>query len=161
MPATLSDRQRLELAIPAYLLYALGSLPGVFVSADPEDSGSADADLTVLRAELRTACLEPFADLVPRKRDALGRRLDRITRGEISQWRGQPALSVMLALWCFLDDLIQRDVLILWEGSAMDRALLQLRPMCEHGFAQPMRVAAAREQGARLLAGLQVEGLYH
>ena len=64
------------------------------------------------------------------------------------------------ALRRILKDLVDREVLTLWEGSAMDRAVHTLLPMCEHGFEEQNRNAAAQEQAVRLLARLRAEGLY-
>lgn len=66
----------------------------------------------------------------------------------------------MLMLWCFLEDLIEHEVLILWEGSAMDRAMQKLVPMCEHGFGSLNGEDEARQKSRELLRLLQVEGLY-
>ena len=66
----------------------------------------------------------------------------------------------MLALWYFVKDLTDREVLILWEGSAMERATSRLLPMFAHGFDEEKRDAAAQEQARHLLARLRVEGLY-
>jgi hypothetical protein len=156
----LTDRQRTELAIPAYLLYALTGAPNVFVPADPDLAARAEADIAELRANLRTACLEPFADLTPTKRQALIRRLERVKRQVTVGWHERPALSLMLMLWCFLKDLTDREVLILWEGSAMDRAMQKLLPMCEYGFAKQADDVAAQEQARALLSHLQAERLY-
>ncbi|WP_298961834.1 hypothetical protein [uncultured Methylobacterium sp.] len=159
MPA-LSDRQRVELAIPAYLLYMLTAAPGVFVPADPEKAARAEADIAALRADLRAACCEPLDDLPAKKREALLRRIDRLAKGVVAGWSERPALSVMLALWYFLKDLTDREVLILWQGSAMERAASRLLPMFAHGFEEQMRDAAAQEQARQLLTHLQAEGLY-
>ena len=159
MPA-LSDRQRVELAIPAYLLYALTAAPGVFVPADPDQAARAEADIAALRADLQAALLEPFSDLVPKKQHALLRRVERIGKGVITGWGNRPALSVMLTLWYFEKDLTDREVLILWEGSAMERATSRLLPMFAHGFDEEKRDATAQEQAQQLLTCLQAEGLY-
>ncbi|MDP4026347.1 hypothetical protein Q8W71_27360 [Methylobacterium sp. NEAU 140] len=156
----LTDRQRIELAVPAHLLYALTSVPDVFVPADPALAARAAADVAELRENLRTACLEPFADLPPVKRQALLRRLERVSQRAVAGWHDRPALSLMLMLWCFLKDLTDRETLILWEGSAMDRAMRKLMPMCEHGFEVHDDATAAQEQARELLGRLQGEGLY-
>ncbi|MCJ2037546.1 hypothetical protein MKK55_01020 [Methylobacterium sp. J-059] len=156
----LTDRQRIELAVPAYLFYALTGAPNVFVPADPDLVARAEADVAELRRNLRTACLEPFADLTPSKRQALIRRLERLKRLMTADWHERPALSLMLMLWCFLKDLTDREVLILWEDSAMDRATRKLRPMCEHGFEKQDDGVAAQEQAGGLLTRFQAEGLY-
>jgi hypothetical protein len=155
-----TDRQRIELAVPAYLLYALTGAPDVFVPADPDLVARAEADVAELRGNLRTACLEPFADLPPSKRQGLIRRLERLKQLVIVDWHERPALSLMLMLWCFLKDLTDREVLILWEGSAMDRATRKLMPMCEYGFEKREVGVAAQEQACALLRRLQAEGLY-
>jgi hypothetical protein len=157
---TLSDRQRVELAIPAYLLYALTAGAGVFVPSDPDHAARAEADVAALRFDLHSACLEPLDDLIPRKKHALLRRIERIGKGVIANWGERPALTVMLTLWYFLKDLTDREVLILWEGSAMERATSKLLPMFEHGFDEQKCDAAAQEQSRQLLARLQAEGLY-
>lgn len=156
----LTDRQRIELAIPAYLLYALTGAPDVFVPADPALAARAEAEVAELRDNLRIACLEPFADLTPAKREALLRRLERIKRQTTGDWHDRPALGLMLMLWCFLKDLTDREVLILWEGSAMDRATRKLLPMCEHGFHEQDAGDTPQEQACALLSRLQTEGLY-
>ena len=156
----LTDRQRIELAVPAFLLYALTGAPDVFVPADPDLAARAEADVAELRGNLRTACLEPFADLTPSKRQALIRRLERLKRQVTTDWHERPALGLMLMLWCFLKDLTDREVLILWEGSAMDRAMQKLMPMCEYGFEKREDDVTAQDQARVLLSRLQVEGLY-
>ena len=159
MPS-LTDRQRLELALPASLLYVLTGAPDVFMPANPEMAVRAAADITALRADLRTTWMEPFADLAPTKRQALLRRLERLNKVVAAAWHEHTALHLLLVLWCFLRDLTDREVLILWEGSAMDRAMQRLMPMCEHAFTDPTAEALAQEQAAVLLGCLQAEDLY-
>ncbi|WP_345823026.1 hypothetical protein ABC766_33785 (plasmid) [Methylobacterium fujisawaense] len=156
----LTDRQRIELAVSAYLFYALTGAPDVFVPADPDLAARAEADIAELRGNLRTACLEPFADLAPVKRQALIRRLERVKRQATTDWHECPALGLMLMLWCFLKDLTDREVLILWEGSVMDRAMQKLMPMCEYGFERQEDGVVAQERARTLLSRLQAEGLY-
>jgi hypothetical protein len=103
--AALTDRQRIELAIPAYLLYALTAAPDVFVPADPGQTARAEADGAELRINLRTAWLEPFTDLAPAKRQALIRCLERAKRQTTTHWHEHSALHLMLMRWCFLKDL--------------------------------------------------------
>ena len=62
---------------------------------------------------LQAALLEPFSDLGPKKQHALLRRVERIGKGVITGWGSKPALSVMLTLWYFVQDLTDREVLIL------------------------------------------------
>ncbi|MGE8131931.1 hypothetical protein ACQKQD_33935 [Methylobacterium sp. NPDC080182] len=156
----LSDRQRIELAIPAYLLLTFTGAPGMFVPVDPALIQHAEARVGALRQDLRAASLEPFSDLAPKKQGALIRRLDRIAKTVIATWKEQPAITTVLTLWCFLKDLVDREVLILWERTAMDRAMDKLLPMFEHGFDQPGRLDEAKAQAARVLDQLRSEGLF-
>lgn len=156
----LNDRQRIELAVPAYLLYSLASAPGVFVPADSDLAAKAETDVAELRENLRIACLEPFADLTPAKGQALLRRLERAKRQVTCNWHERPALGLMLTFWCLLKNLVDREILILWEGSAMDKATRKLLPMLEHGFKEEKDKAAAWEDASALLTKLQAEGLY-
>lgn len=156
----LTDRQRIELAIPAYPLYALAAAPGTFTPADPALAAKAEADIAVLCANLRVACLEPLVDLVPKKRDAIVRRLQRVSSEVIADWRTQPALCLMVTLWYFLRDLTDREVLILWEGSAMERATRQLLPMFAYGFDEGQGDGRAQLQAGELLMRLQADGWY-
>ena len=66
--------RRLGPALPAYLLFALSKLPGVFAPSDPALAERAEADIAALSEDLRIACMEPFTDLAPRKQQALLRR---------------------------------------------------------------------------------------
>ncbi|MGF3024082.1 hypothetical protein ACQVP2_14800 [Methylobacterium aquaticum] len=157
---TLTDRQRVELAIPAYLLLALSSAPGAFVPADADMTARAEADIAKLRADLKAASFEPLEDLSEKKRGALLRRVERIARGVIADWKDRSTLSVMLTLWYFLKDLTDREVLILWEGSAMARAASRLLPMFAHGFDEAKWDTAGQEEAGRLLSRLRAEGLY-
>ncbi|MEN3238733.1 hypothetical protein PUR29_35435 [Methylobacterium ajmalii] len=156
----LSDRQRIELAIPAYLFYTLTGVPGVFAPAEPDMAAKAEADIASLRADLQAACVEPFRDLTEKKQRALLRRVERVGKGVIAQWSDRSMLSVMLTLWYFLKDLTDREILILWQGSTMERATSKLLPMFAHGFDGQKRDAAAQEQAGLLLAQLRAEGLY-
>ena len=159
MPS-LTDRQRIELALPASLLYVLTSAPDVFVPASEDLATRAAIDIEALRADLRTTWMEPFADLQPTKRQALFRRLERLNKMAVATWHEQTALQLVLVLWCFLRDLTDREILILWEGSTMDRVLQRLMPMCEHGFTDPSVEIRAQEQSVALLGRLRAEGLY-
>lgn len=156
----LTDRQRIELAVPAFLLYALTGAPAVFIPTDPDLAERAEADIAELRSNLRTACLEPFSDLTSSKQQALIRRLERLKRLVTADWHERPALSLMLMIWCFLTDLTDRQVLILWQGSAMDRAMQKLMPMCEYGFENREEGLAVQEQARAFLTTLQAVGLY-
>lgn len=117
-------------------------------------------DIAELRGDLRIACLEPFTDLTLARKQALLRRLDRIRRKASVDWHERPALGLMLMLWCFLKDLTDREVLIMWEGSTIDRAMRKLEPMCGHDFGHYDFGQAASEWARSLLNRIRDEGLY-
>lgn len=160
MPELLSDRQRIELAIPPYLLFRLSNLPNVFMPGDANLADRARSDVANLCTQLRTVSLEPFSDLAPKKRDALLRRLERVVKKELLQWKDDSALYVMMKLCIFLEILTKQKLIILWEGTPMDWAMRQLTFMSKHGFDEPELVAVAHAQAAQLLDCFQKEGVY-
>lgn len=160
MSEILSDRQRIELAMPAYLLFAFSTVPGAFSPRDPALAERAEADISNLRTQLRDVSLEPFANLAPKKQNSLLRRTDRIAKGEFAFWKDEPAVFVVLKLCIFLEILIDQQCLILWEGTPMDWAIRQFLLMSKHGYDDPKLVADAHAQANQLLVRLQKEGLY-
>ncbi len=158
--AVLSDRQRVELALPGYLFLALTAAQRVFIPSDPSLEEKAKADLATLRGHLRTACLEPFDDLSEKKRQAMTRRVERAGKATIMGWTDRTAILVMMSFYRFLEDLIEREVLILWEGSAMGEAMRGLVPMFEKKLDNAELDAAARAEASALLTRLQAEGFY-
>lgn len=56
------------------------------------------------------------------------------TRRTTTDWHYRAAIDLMLMLLGLLEDLTAREVRILWECAAMDRAMQKLLPMCEYGF---------------------------
>lgn len=160
MTEILSDRQRIELTIPAYLMFGISSVPGVFAPNDPSLAERAEADISKLRKKLHDVSLEPFADLTPKKRNALLRRLERVAKGEFVYWKDENALIIMIKLVLFLEILVGQQMLILWEGTPMDWAVRQLSLMSRHGFDDPQIIAAGHVQADQMLARFQKEGLY-
>ena len=164
MPApALNDRQRVEIAVPCRMAYALvaancfGPDPG----ADPvEAKAEMDATVARLKTLLTRACVEPLDDLAPREAAKITRRIERVATAVMADWDDQPALSLAMALYYFLRDLIDREVLILWEGSPMGEAMGLLFPMFEHGFAEERLDASTQKRARRLLTSLQAQGYY-
>lgn len=164
MPAPpLNDRQRVEIAVPCRMAYALvaANCFGPDPDADPAEA-AAEMERTVARLKtlLTQACVEPLDDLAPREAGKITRRIERVATAAMADWDDQPALSLAMALYYFLRDLIEREVLILWEGSAMGEAMGLLFPMFEHGFAQERLDASTQKRARRLLTTLQAQGYY-
>ena len=162
MPA-LTDRQRVEVAVPCTLVFALVTAGcfGIDPDADPVE-GQAELEVKVkaLRVLLERACREPIEDLTPRERGKMVRRIERVTQAAAKGWEGQPAVKIALTLYYFLRDLTEREILVLWEGSAMGEAMEMLFPMFEHGFHEAVMDASAQKQSRRLLRQLQTAGYY-
>lgn len=164
MPQPLTDRQRVEIAVPARLV--LGLVASNCFGLDPkaEDREAAEAELAASRQRLRdlmiAACMDPIDDLPPREGVKVARRIERLVDRLAMDFDQQPAVKVAMALYYFIEDLLQRERLILWEGSAMGEALSILLPMFEYGFEREQQDASARKQARRLLEKLQKEGFY-
>lgn len=161
MPS-LTDRQRVELAVPARLIFGLAVSDCFAPEPDltPEQLAEGQAQVARLRAHLVTACVEPIVDLAPRLQGKLARRIERTVEEIGRYFDGQDNLKVALCLYYFLADLLEREILVLFEGSAMAEAMALLLPMMEHGFGRERLDASAQKQARRLLARLQAAGLY-
>lgn len=152
MTSVLTDQQRVELAIPARLVWDL-AMAGCF--SDP------DAEVVErLKALLQAACSEPMADLPRKAKAKIARRIERAIVPVLKPWQGGSAVSLGMALYHFLEDLLSREVLVLLEGSSFAEAMAILLPMMEHGFEEEGRDATARDQARALLSGLQAAGYY-
>jgi hypothetical protein len=148
----LTDRQRVEIAIPARLVFGVVAAK---CFSDP------DAEV-VKRLEdlLVQACVEPIADLPEQKGIQVARRIERTTDAIAKDFDDQPAVKIAMALYYFLQDLLEREVLVLWEGSAFAEAMQILMPMFEHGFEVQRIDASAQKQARRLRERLEREGYY-
>lgn len=159
----LTDRQRVELAVPCYLTFTLirarcfGPDPALELEEGKREVERQTEELERLCA---LACCEPIEDLPPRERGKLARRIERVVNEAIKPWEGQPAIKIAMTIYHFLRDLTDREVLVLWEGSAMGQTMDLLFPMFEHGFACERQDASAQKQARRLLTFLQGQGYF-
>lgn len=160
----LTDRQRIELALPAMLFWGLAACDCFGPDPNAPDQAEAEREVIVKKQQLRdllsTACHEPVEDLPPKKLAQMARRIDRLATYCADDFQQQPAVKVAMALYYFLEDLLQRDCLVLWEGSAMGTAVEMLMPMFAHGFERERQDASAQKQARRMLEKLQREGFY-
>ncbi len=157
----LTDRERIECALPAFLASALvfaevfGPDPD---AADPEEARAEVAAKTKrIRALTIAGVTEPFADCRPSERSRLTRRAADLGGDCIRAMGFEEQASVKFAMtyYYWLEDLLARDVLSLIEGSSMGEAVTMLMPMMEHGFESERRDASARKQAARMLRWFQ------
>ena len=159
----LTDRQRVELAIPARLVF--GIVAANCFAPNPEadaDEALAELERNVARLKelLTTACVEPIADLPERLGSKVARRIERVVDAAAKPFDDQPAVKVAMALYYFLEDLLSRGVLELLEGSAFAEAMGILMPMFEHGFSEEKLDRSAQKRARQLLEHLQREGYY-
>lgn len=159
----LTDRQRIELAIPARLTFGLvaANCFGPDPNADPEEAAAELERSRARLADLLTeACLEPLVGLMPKDEIKIARRIERTVDAIARPYDGQPAIKLALVLFYFLSDLVEREVLELWEGSAFGEAWKLLEPMFAHGFEEERLDKSAQKQARKLLESLKREGLY-
>lgn len=162
--AYLNDRQRVELALPARLFYAL-AVCDVF-AVDPAHADTPDAaekgmrEVAELRDLLKVACIEPIADIDPRKAGQLSRRIDRVAKEVTAEYDQERGIKLALVFYYWLEDLLSRGVLVCHEGSTFGRAIRMLFTMFQHGFAIEKQDASAQKQARRLLEKFQVAGYF-
>jgi hypothetical protein len=164
MSAPLTDRQRVELAIPVRLLcgIAAGSHFSCFDSKTGEVIDQEGyAQLVELRELLIEASREPIADLTPPAAAKLARRIERVYRALVADWHEEAAAArVAIAVVHFTRALVDAGVLVLHEGSAVAKAADLLIPMVEYATEEPALARAAEKSGRQLLARCQAQGFY-
>lgn len=111
----LSDRRRVELALPAAVMHRV-------VSQCIADGERSDDDREVL-ALLREAASEPFDGLNGWERPRLMRRVDRLSMEVMSELMGGARAKAFLALTLWLKGMLDDGILVLIEGSAFDQAM--------------------------------------
>lgn len=158
MTMHLSDRRRVEMAMPARLLFRC------YGAAMEQVETMNDADRQLLD-DLKAACLEPLADMIGTDRPRavrLGRRIDRLHREVMAEFEDGTVLrAFMIALYWTRDRLDCGD-LELVEGSLFDRAITRLLPQLEEaagGLWDDMHRSATRG-AARLHDRLQRAGYF-
>jgi hypothetical protein len=164
MTAPLTDRQRLELAIPIRLLCGIAA-GSHFSCFDPKTGEVVDqegyAQLVELRELLIEASQEPVADLTPPAAAKLARRIERVYRVLVADWHEEAAAArVAIAVVHFTRALVDAGVLVLHEGSAVARAGDMLISMVEYALEEPALARAAEKSGRRLLERCQALGFY-
>lgn len=146
----ISDRQRVELAIPARLVFGL-------VCCNPFSDPDAP-EVEKIKNLMMQACVEPLDGLPEKKVGQLARRIERL-HDEIADMVDQASsLKVSMAFFYMLEHLIERGVLVLWEGSAFGEAITMMTPMFVHGFEEAKVDKSAQKTARKILATLQSHG---
>jgi hypothetical protein len=157
-PPQLTERQRIELSIPAALVAAL-AYANVFGGDDAEE---VERQSKHLQGLVIAGLTEPFADLSGAHKRRLITATTDLCRSCIAEmgWENQPSVKFAMSYYYWIEDLLSRGVLELAEGSAMGEALTMLLPMMSHGFEHEARDASAQKQARKLLRWLQGRGFY-
>lgn len=111
----LSDRRRVELALPANLMHRM-------VSQCIDEADRSDDDREVL-ALLRDAAHEPLYGMEDAGRRRIMRRVDRLAGAVMGELVGGSRAKAFLALTLWLKGLLDDGTLELIEDSAFDRAM--------------------------------------
>lgn len=157
MSPTLTDRQIVELALPAFLVrraYAAG--------LDAADRLSED-DRQVM-AWLDEARAAPFEAVADRDRAAkLRARVMRLQTRLLAPYEQRPLMLVHQMVLFLLRDLLAEEVLVLVEGSAFDRAASALIEALSADDLDDLwrgMQSSAEKNARRLRQRLAVEGYY-
>lgn len=129
----LTDRQRIELGVPAWMWNGL----------------------------VHATEWAPDPDLPDRKFRQLNNRITRVAMAASIGLDKQDAVKISLSLYYFTRALLDSGVLELWEGSAMGEAMDLLFPAYARGFDEPRVNASAQKQARHVLRNLQAAGFYH
>ncbi len=158
----LTDSQRVELALPAHMLYGIAGSKcfSCFDDAGKVTDPEGAALLERARDLLKTACREPLADLPYARRGKLARRVTRVYQTAMDELFDQPAVKATLTVYYVIEDLIERGAIELFDGSAFAEGADIIMPMAEHGLESAAIEASARKQARRILDRLKREGIY-
>jgi hypothetical protein len=157
---TLSDRRRVELAIPARLLFGItGNCIGASVDKGKPET---EADRQVM-TWLEEACTEPLTGLPPEHKEKVARRIERAYRHVVQPWldSNKNTASVFLTVLYWLQGMLDEGRLELIAGSAADKAItVILATLEDHADLWAEVEKSARKQAPKLTQSLQVMGYY-
>lgn len=125
----LSDRRRVELALPAAMLFRVFS-SCVDVAAMSAEPGQLTGDRMVLDL-LTSAAVEPLDGLAPKEANKLAKRITRLQRDLLMDFEDRPVMVVFLVILFWLKGLLDSEHINLIEGSTFDRAVAVLIPELE------------------------------
>lgn len=155
--ALLSDRARVELALPAALLYRVMSS---CVEAGRASGEVTDQDDQCLLA-LSRAALAPLDGLPGSRVGKLRRRINRLQQSILNQLEHRTVMVCFLIVLFWLRDELDKGSLTLVEGSDFDQAVTALLPQLEaHDDLWTAMQRSATRQAARIGTALRSAGYY-
>lgn len=148
----LSDRQRVELALPAHVMM------GVIIAGVEEE----DDDYRRCLALLRTAAREPVASLSDRNARKIQQRVRRLHHDVVRPYAGdgQDVGKFGLIVFFWIKAMVETSYFVFAAGSAIDEALKLYIGAIEHKASEPRVVASAQKQARKMIARLQALGFY-
>lgn len=152
--AYLSDRQRVELALPARLLWSV-----IYCGVENK---TANYDTLFM---VQGACMEPLEGLLPKEQVRLARRIDRLFSEVIEPITSSTTHTVTvgkagLVVYYFIVDLVERGILVLYADTPMAKVIEAIMP----NLTPLAKIAgvdkSAQKQAAKLLSRLNEMGYY-
>lgn len=154
----LSDRQRVELALPAAMLYRI--FGSCVVEAKEKGIDEREYDERV-QAWLSSAAWEPLDGLPLDKARKLASRITRLQQAILAPFEDRPIMVTFLFVLFWLRDLLAEGTLVLVEGSTFDRAVSALIPELErHDDLWAAMEKSAAKNARKAKDRLRAEGYY-
>lgn len=152
--APLTDRQRVELALPARML--LRCMNTVYAQhTSPDDKEKTGKTISRLDA----ACREALAGSL--ERDKLVRRIERANAVALDPIANKPLMLAILTTGLWLKKLLDQNYLVLTAGSSFDQASGNVfASIADHQDLFAEFLDDARAESARMHARLQAFGYY-
>jgi hypothetical protein len=152
-----ADRARIELVIPAHMLWHCCSSIG-------EAPGSNEADKAwwgVIREPLRAACLEPLAGLPELRWHTAKEAARLVTQMAMADLSRRPIITATMSVLRWIEALLVHDILDLIKGSAIDWVVDQvLIELQRHEDLAADVDKSARKMAVRMHTKIQSLGLY-
>lgn len=155
----LSDKRRVELALPAALLHR------IFAACIEHSKGSAEGeefeyDREVITA-LRVAAIEPLEGLDPRRQRKLAVRVTRMQAQILDPFEDRPIMVCFLFVLYWLKGLLDDGTLVLIDGSPFEQAVSALIPeLSKHEDLWEAMEKSAVKNARKLTQALRGEGFY-
>lgn len=148
----LSDRQRIELALPAHVMMGV-----IIASVDGYDD-----DFKRCVELLKTAACEPVNDLDDRRARKIQERVRKLHHVAVDPYAGEGGDVGKFGLIAFfwIKSMVESGYFVFAEGSAIDEALKLYTAAIERKAEEPKVVASARKQARELIGRLQAQGYY-
>ncbi|WP_299378204.1 hypothetical protein [uncultured Kiloniella sp.] len=148
----LSDRQRVELALPARLL----------IRPAQRCAEEWNGDDSEILTQLENACYQPLEGLDPIKKAKVAKRINRIQKELLSSFENRPVMVVFLTIIYWLNDLLEREIIVLDSNSDFAKACETLFPMLnEHSELIDGMSKSAEKNARRFNEKLNKGGYYN